>query len=73
MVSIITLMLLGYLAIGLLVGIGFVLRGVNRVDPVAADSPWFFRLVILPGCVGLWPVVLRMWFKSGRPGQGGAA
>lgn len=55
-----------YVAAGLLVGLGFVLRGVNRVDAVARDSPMVFRMVILPGCVGLWPVVLWMWIKAGK-------
>ncbi len=55
-----------YVAVGLLVGIAFVLRGVNRVDPAAGDSPVVFRVVILPGCVGLWPVVLGMWINAGK-------
>ena len=56
----------GYLVIGLIVGLAFVLRGVNRIDPVAGDSPWVFRAVILPGSVGLWPVVLWKWAKAGK-------
>jgi len=65
--STILLLILGlYVAFGFLVGLGFVLRGVNRVDPVAADSPWVFRVVILPGCVGLWPVVLWKWVRAGK-------
>lgn len=58
-----------YLVIGLIVGLWFVLRGVNRVDPVAGDSPWVFRVVILPGCVGLWPVVLLKWLRAGKAGR----
>lgn len=65
-------LLLIYLGVGLLVGLGFIWRGVNRVDPVAAASPLIFRLVILPGSVGLWPVVLLMWIGSGRAKGGGA-
>ena len=55
-----------YVLIGLIVGVAFVLRGVSRVDAAAADSPFVFRVVILPGCVGLWPVVLWKWIKAGR-------
>lgn len=55
-----------YGVLGLAVGLGFVLRGVNRVDPVAAGSPVVFRLVILPACIGLWPVVLLMWVRAGK-------
>ena len=61
--------LLVYTSICLLVGLGFVMRGVDRVDPVAADSPLIFRLVILPGCVGLWPVVLLKWARAGKGGD----
>lgn len=55
-----------YVALGLIIGLAFVLRGVNRVDPVAGDSPFVFRVVILPGCVGLWPIVLWMWIKTAK-------
>ncbi|MEO0476135.1 MAG: hypothetical protein AAF085_09240 [Planctomycetota bacterium] len=55
-----------YVMFGLLVGLAFVLRGVNRVDSAAQESPFVFRIVILPGCVGLWPVVLLKWIGSGR-------
>ncbi len=69
----ILLLLLIYLVPGLLVGVGFVLLGVNRVDEVAADSSWVFRLTILPGCVGLWPLVLVQWIASAKAGKGGVA
>ena len=55
-----------YVLLGLIVALPFVLRGVNRVDPVAEDSSFVFRVMILPGCVGLWPVVLWKWIKSGK-------
>jgi hypothetical protein len=38
-----------YAAVGLTFAIGFVSRGVTRIDPQAAGSPWSFRLLILPG------------------------
>jgi len=68
MTSFITLIVLLYLAAGLVVGVLFVLLGVRRVDPVAGDSSWLFRVVILPGCVGLWPVVLGKWWGSCKGG-----
>lgn len=68
--GLILLLLLIYLVPGLIVGLGFVLRGVNRVDEVAAHSPMVFRLMILPGSIGLWPVVLMMWIHSGKAAKG---
>lgn len=63
----ILLMILGgYVLVGLFVGLGFVFRGVDRVDEAAGRSPLVFRVVILPGCVGLWPVVLLMWIRAGK-------
>jgi hypothetical protein len=52
-----------YLAPGLLFGLWFVWRGVQRIDPAAAGSPIGFRLCILPGCIALWPVMLVMWLR----------
>lgn len=72
MPSAITLIVLLYVGVGLVVGLFFVLRGVTRVDPAASGSPMVFRLVILPGCVGLWPVILMKWLKA-QPREGGDA
>ncbi|NIT94361.1 MAG: hypothetical protein GWN79_02150, partial [Actinobacteria bacterium] len=36
-----------YVALGLLFGIPFVLRGVQKIDPVAENGTWGFRLIIL--------------------------
>ncbi|MBX2852961.1 MAG: hypothetical protein KTR15_14595 [Phycisphaeraceae bacterium] len=55
-----------YAVVGLLVGLAFVLFGIGRVDAAAGASPFVFRVVIFPGCVGLWPVVLWKWIKAGR-------
>jgi len=57
-----------YLSVGALVAIPFALLGVQRVDPAAAGwSPGnlVFRLMILPGCAALWPLVLRRWRAGG--------
>ena len=62
-----------YVGVGLVAGLAFVLRGVDRVDAVALSSGLVFRVVILPGCIGLWPVVVWMWIKACRRGEGGEA
>jgi hypothetical protein len=53
-----------YLLIGLLVGIPFVWRGVERIDAAAVGTSWGFRLTILPGSIGLWPLILRRWIHG---------
>ena len=47
-----------YAGIGVAVALRFVTWSVGRVDEAASTSGWGFRVMILPGCVGLWPVVL---------------
>ena len=58
-----------YLVAGLLFAIPFVARGVNRIDPVARESSWGFRLIILPGVIALWPVLARRWVAGSPPPQ----
>ena len=53
-----------YLAVGLLIGLAFVIFGVVRVQamPVTLGA----RILFLPGATALWPFVLSRWLKSGR-------
>lgn len=67
--SIILLAVGAYAALGVVVGAVFVVRGVSRVDPAAAGAPIGFKLLILPGVVGMWPMMLRWWFRAGRTHQ----
>jgi len=48
-----------YILLGLLVAVPFVFRRVDRHDAAAAGAGVGFRLMILPGCVLLWPLVAR--------------
>jgi hypothetical protein len=50
-----------YVVIGLLFAPAFVARGVTAVDPMATGSSWGFRLLIVPGTVALWPLLLTRW------------
>ena len=54
-----------YDAIGFVVAILFLAFGLGRVDVAAKDTGLFFRLIILPGIVLLWPFILWRWL-SGR-------
>ena len=44
-----------YVAIGLLFGLAFVTRGVQRIDTGADGGSVLFRLLILPGSIAFWP------------------
>jgi len=60
------IMIAAYAVIGGVLGVWFVTRGVDRVDPVVAGSPRGFRMIILPGAVILWPIVLRVLLRVKR-------
>ncbi|MEZ5332778.1 MAG: hypothetical protein R2991_12170 [Thermoanaerobaculia bacterium] len=59
--------LYAYLALGLAVAIGFVARGLARIDARGTGATWGFRLLVLPGCTLLWPLVLKRWLRGGPP------
>lgn len=50
-----------YAGIGAIFALPFVLRGVDRIDPQAAGAPVMFRLLILPGTILFWPLLLVRW------------
>jgi len=58
---------LAYLALGLLFGVLFVLRFVERCDPGAAGTGPGFRLLILPGVAALWPLLLARVLRGCTP------
>jgi hypothetical protein len=53
-----------YAAAGVLFAAVFVTVGIGRVDPVAQNAPLGFRLIVLPGCALLWPLLLGRWMRS---------
>ena len=56
----------GYFAIGALTALLFLPFGLRRVDVAAAAGPLRFKLLIAPGVIVLWPVVLGLWLTGGR-------
>lgn len=65
MIAAALLILVGiYLAGGLVFAVPFVLVGVKQIDPHAARGTWGFRLLILPGAMTFWPLLLRRWVKG---------
>jgi len=50
-----------YGLLGFVFAIVFVTVGVKRVDSQANGSSMGFRILIFPGAVAFWPVLLRRW------------
>jgi hypothetical protein len=66
-INIILLVVEVYLAAGLLFSIPFVVKGVIAVDPDgAAGTKWGFRVIIIPGTIVFWPVLLKKWINVKR-------
>jgi hypothetical protein len=65
MIAAVFLILLGaYLTCGLVFAIPFALVGVKRIDPHATHGSLGFRILILPGTMAFWPLLLRRWVSG---------
>ncbi len=52
-----------YIALGLLFAIPFITKGVSTIDDGAKGSSIGFRIIIIPGVIVFWPLLLRKWIK----------
>jgi len=58
-----------YAVAGLLVALIFLFSGAGRIDPAAKGKglPWRARFLIMPGVIGLWPLMLAKFFRQKAP------
>ncbi|XAL99555.1 hypothetical protein OT109_18495 [Phycisphaeraceae bacterium D3-23] len=68
MINLLILLVTVYSVVGAVVSVLLAFVGLGRIDPVAAHAPWFFRLMVLPGLAGLWPVMLVKWARAEKGG-----
>lgn len=47
-----------YVLAGIVFAPFFVLRGAARIDPSVRQSSWGFRMMIVPGVIALWPLLV---------------
>ncbi|HEX5655031.1 MAG TPA: hypothetical protein VFX58_18270 [Chitinophagaceae bacterium] len=66
MVEIILIIVLLYLALGAVFFIPFLLKGIQKVDEGTRGSTIGFKIMIIPGVIVFWPVLLRKWLKHYR-------
>jgi len=55
-----------YFGAGIITALWFFARHIKRLDPAAAGGSIGFRVLIAPGVIALWPVIL---LKAIRPGS----
>ena len=53
-----------YSIMGLLFGVYFFFAGAKKMDPAIAESKWTVRLLLLPGAIGLWILLLPKVFTK---------
>ncbi len=60
-----------YLALGLVAAVALHLGGLRRVDPATEVAGLGFRLLITPGLVVLWPMMVARWRRAVTDVSGG--
>ena len=60
-----------YSSLGVLFALPFVMHWVKRLDPDAAEGSWGFKVLIFPGSVALWPLLVRRVLagQAGMPAE----
>jgi len=63
LVQILLIIIAIYLVCGFLFMIPFIIKGVDVIDEGAHGSSIGFRIIIIPGTIVFWPLLLRKWIK----------
>ena len=58
-----------YLVAGGMFAAVFLTKGIMQVDEGASGSTTGFRIIILPGVVAFWPLLLKKWLKASKSKQ----
>ncbi|MEM9065644.1 MAG: hypothetical protein AAGB51_09170 [Planctomycetota bacterium] len=66
MITVFLTVLVAYIAIGVVFALAFVTKGIAVIDEVARSAPLRVRILLLPGSVALWPILLMRWLKGRR-------
>ena len=64
MVEILLIIAAVYLALGVVFVISFLMKGLMKVDEGAHGSTMGFKIIIIPGVIVFWPVLLSKWMKG---------
>jgi hypothetical protein len=64
MVELVLIIALVYLLLGVLFVIPFLVKGISKVDQGAHDGTKGFKIIIIPGVIVFWPVLLNKWIRA---------
>lgn len=53
-----------YFGIGFLFAIYFFLKGAEKMDPLIVDSNWTVRLLLIPGAIVTWILLVPQLFQK---------
>ena len=56
-----------YAAAGAVFALAFLSIGLPRIDHASKGAGLLFRLMIVPGLIALWPLMLVRWIAGGQP------
>lgn len=63
-VQIILILVSIYLLLGVLFVIPFLIKGLRKVDEDAHGGTIAFKIIIIPGVIVFWPLLLSKWMKN---------
>ena len=66
MIELVLIIVLIYLIAGVLFVIPFLLKGLTKVDEGAHGGTIGFKIIIIPGVIVFWPVLLSKWLKVNK-------
>jgi|GEM_PF-314683 len=66
LIEVILLIFSIYLIAGFIFAIPFSIKGAGKIDEGANGGSWGFRIIIIPGSIVFWPILLKKWVRASR-------
>jgi hypothetical protein len=64
MVEVLIIIVLIYLLLGVFFVVPFLLKGLTKIDKGAHGGTIGFKIIIIPGVIVFWPILLNKWIKA---------
>ena len=66
LLQLILIVILIYALAGFIFMIPFIVKGITQIDQASEHSSFGFKLIIIPGIIVFWPVLLKKWLNSSK-------